>query len=336
MTAAPLPGTGTFADFYARYHPRLRGFALDAWGAADADDIAQETMARALAAYDRLDPARDPWPWLVAIAKNIARDHHRRRRVIAFVGLESDEVVTMVAAESPHEQVADVEQRRLLWSALRNIAPYDRDVLLLRECHDVSFEELSRIYGRTPNALRQHALRARRRLADEFTALGGRALGAGTALAARWWRLRARAASHAGPGQAAVLAGAAVMTAVMAGALVAGGPAAGGGTRSGPGAAGPRAMVAAARRAAPLADAVRRPAGPGIAPPAVGPDAGARSPDPPVAVRLHPPRDRSAAHDDRVVVAPGIVRVELSHDGWSAEQRRALCAAPAAVRCGQT
>jgi RNA polymerase sigma-70 factor (ECF subfamily) len=322
-----------FAELYARYHSRLLGFALDAWGAADADDIAQETMARALAAYERLDPARDPWPWLVAIAKNIARDHHRRRRVIAFVGLDSDEVVTMVATESPHEQVANVEQRRLLRSALRNIAPYDRDVLLLRECHDVSFEELSRIFGRTPNALRQHALRARRRLADEFTALGGRALGAGTALAGRWWRLRARAAACAAIGQAAGLAGAAV----VAGALVAGGPA-GGGARSGPGADGPHAMVvaAAARRAAGLADAVRRPARLGIAPTAAGPDAGARVPDAPVAVRLHPPRDRSAAHDGRVVVAPGIVRVELSHDGWSAEQRRALCAAPAAVRCGQT
>jgi RNA polymerase sigma-70 factor (ECF subfamily) len=329
--AAHPPADARFAEFYARYHGRLLGFAVDTWGPAEADDIAQETMARALAAYARLDPERDPWPWLAAVARNIARDHQRRRRVIAWVGLDCDEVTDLVAADSPHDAAADVEQRRLLRDALGNIAPGDRDVLVLRECHNVSFEELARMSGRTTNAVRQHAFRARRRLASEFTALGGRALGAGTAVAARW--VRARVGDLASP------AAAQVATAALAGGLVlaggvgigaGGGPAGGapgalGGTRSAGAVGGSRAEApAGSDGAAPRGPAAQRgpvavrgsatrgtPAGSGS-----GAGPGAPPPAPHPRVRMEnevggtPGRDLH--HRDRAAADAGVTDVGLA------------------------
>ncbi|MDQ1710918.1 MAG: hypothetical protein QOE45_368 [Frankiaceae bacterium] len=323
MTAESLPGAEPFADFYTRYHGRLLGFAVDVWGVADADDIAQEAMARALAAYDTLDPARDPWPWLAAVAKNIARDHQRRRRLIAWVDLESDEVASLVEADTPYDAAAGVEQRRLLRSALRNIAPEDRDVLLLRECHDVPFEELSRMYGRSANALRQQAFRARRRLADEFTALGGRALGLA---AVTFARVRARAERFAA---LVVPSGGQVATAALAGGLVLGGAPVAGATPEvvaaqmvRVGAVTRPATVARSRTAAPRA--VRRGAASG---PAVPPA--------PVRPRVRvgnevggTPGTGDWRHAHRAGVDAGDAGVEESGRGWSDDQRGLLCVLP--------
>jgi RNA polymerase sigma-70 factor (ECF subfamily) len=175
----------SFTDFYGRYHAAIRAYALTAFGAANADDIAQETMARAFTSWDRLDLDRDPWPWLVVVARNIATDLHRAGRAVPVAAVEAASPL-----DPPHEAVAVAEERRLVLRALRRLSAPDRDVLVLREWHELSFGELSLLTGRKPNALRQQVFRARRRLAEEFTALGGRALGAGTALAARWSRGR--------------------------------------------------------------------------------------------------------------------------------------------------
>jgi RNA polymerase sigma-70 factor (ECF subfamily) len=334
MTVASPRADARFAEFYARYHGRLLGFAVDTWGAADADDIAQETMARALAAFARLDPERDPWPWLAAVARNIARDHQRRRRVIAWVGLDSDEVTGLVAADSPHDAAADVEQRRLLRDALGNIAPGDRDVLVLRECHNVSFEELARMSGRTTNAVRQHAFRARRRLASEFTALGGRALGAGAAVAARWVRARVGGlASPAAQVAAAALAGGLVLAGGVG--TGAGGSPSGGtaGALGGPRSAG---AVDAARAGEPArpAPAGAAPRGPGAVPdPARTATAGAGGVRPDVPPPVPHPRvrmenevggtpGRDLHQRDRASADAGVAGVGLAGGlDWLADRR---------------
>ncbi len=53
--------------------------------AADAEDLVQETFARAVTS----PPARtdEPWrPWLVRVAVNLARDRLRRRRRKGYTG----------------------------------------------------------------------------------------------------------------------------------------------------------------------------------------------------------------------------------------------------------
>ncbi|HST90822.1 MAG TPA: sigma-70 family RNA polymerase sigma factor [Brevundimonas sp.] len=58
------------------------GFAAYRLGnRADAEDITQQTFERALKAWGRFDPSRaTPRTWLLAIARNLVIDHHRRDR----------------------------------------------------------------------------------------------------------------------------------------------------------------------------------------------------------------------------------------------------------------
>ena len=189
-----MPDTAAFAEFYGRYPGRLRGFVVSVYGPADADDLAQDAMVRAYRSYARLDPERDPWPWLVAIVRNVARDRYARPAPVPLAD------VPVICADG----TADVEERVVVRAALGRLSSADRRVLLLRECDELSFGELSRLLGRSPNTLRQQVFRARRRLAAAYTALGGRALGV-----LGWVRWRTQAA---GGLAAAVVTGAVIVT----------------------------------------------------------------------------------------------------------------------------
>jgi RNA polymerase sigma-70 factor (ECF subfamily) len=178
----------TFDDFYAAFYPRVLGLASALYAGLDTEDLAQEAMARALVAYDRLDPGRDPWPWLVAITRNIACDRLRSER-----SAPAPDDTVAAQPMTPYEAAVAAEERRLVRRALARLSSADRRLLVLREWHELTFQEMASLVGAQPGTLRQQLFRARRRFAREFTALGGRALGLGTALAARCWRPRSRA-----------------------------------------------------------------------------------------------------------------------------------------------
>ncbi|MEZ4229329.1 MAG: sigma-70 family RNA polymerase sigma factor [Polyangiaceae bacterium] len=117
--------------------------------AADADDLVQETFARALE-HPPPDPST-PWrPWLTRIAVNLARDALRRRKVRGYPGQWLPEPVEldggMLDAVKAHD---DAEQRYSTFEslsyaflvALEELTPTQRAVLLLRDALDYSVRE---------------------------------------------------------------------------------------------------------------------------------------------------------------------------------------------------
>jgi RNA polymerase sigma factor (sigma-70 family) len=237
MTAATL-APRAFDDFYAAFYPRVRGLAKTMYGPADADDLAQETMARALAAYDRVDPRRDPWPWLVAIMRNIACDRLRSERSAPDAGH-----TVGVEPMTPYDAAVAAEERRLVRRALARLSMADRRLLVLREWHELSLREMAALVGVEPGTLRQQVFRARRRFAREFTDLGGRALGV-AAVTGRGWRSRLGDAAAATPYGTQLAA--AVTTVVATAGLLAGPGAPGPSTDTRAGRAGIRAAAAPA------------------------------------------------------------------------------------------
>src|SRR5690348_13255401 len=84
-------------ELYRRVYPRLRAFAAHRVGAADAEDVVSETMARAVGAIDRFRLTPSGFDgWLFGIARRICVDHHRaaeraaRRRSRAAVVTNGD------------------------------------------------------------------------------------------------------------------------------------------------------------------------------------------------------------------------------------------------------
>jgi RNA polymerase sigma-70 factor (ECF subfamily) len=128
---------------------------------SDADDLLQETFARALASPPRDTSA--PWrPWLVRVAVNLSRDRLRRRKRSPYVGpwLPAPVETGEQAAEGP-----DPEHRYgLLESvtfaflmACEALTPRQRAVLLLRDVLDYDVEETARALAMSvPNVKTTH------------------------------------------------------------------------------------------------------------------------------------------------------------------------------------
>jgi RNA polymerase sigma-70 factor (ECF subfamily) len=116
--------------------------------AADAEDVVQETFARALAH----PPARRdaPWrPWLVRVALNLAKDELRRRKRRAYKGPWLPEPIEDGEwAEPSHEPATTAGRYELLESvsfafllALEALSPAQRAVLLLRDVFEYTGAE---------------------------------------------------------------------------------------------------------------------------------------------------------------------------------------------------
>jgi len=140
-----------------------------------ADDLAQTAFLRLHQTLDRLDPKRDPAPWVFTIVVNTVRDHWRSRahrdgqRAVTF-----DELWDRpdAAAESGVEgEMLRNEERAVLHAAMGRLSPADREILWLREYQEKSVTDTAQMLGIRPEAVRQRHSRAVRRLGVLYRAL---------------------------------------------------------------------------------------------------------------------------------------------------------------------
>jgi RNA polymerase sigma-70 factor (ECF subfamily) len=147
----------------AQYATRVARFAsLAAGNDADADDIAQDALLKAVAALDRFDPRRgslDAWLW--RIVANTARDAGRRARVRALF-------TERLAREAPVTGIEDAAIERAtsseVYAAMARLRPRDRELLALRFGSDLSTGEVGAIAGLSAESARRAIGRALERL----------------------------------------------------------------------------------------------------------------------------------------------------------------------------
>ncbi len=132
------------------------------------DDLAQTAFLRLHRALERLDPKRDPAPWVFTVVLNTVRDHWRSRahrdrgRTVAFDELWS-------RPDAPAEpgvegELLRNEERAVLEAAMARLSPADREILWLREYEERSVSDTAGMLGIQPEAVRQRHSRAVRRL----------------------------------------------------------------------------------------------------------------------------------------------------------------------------
>jgi RNA polymerase sigma-70 factor (ECF subfamily) len=171
-TPEPLDAHATSfeAVYVAHYRDVARHVILVTQGRDDVDDIVAETFARAFAAWrSGHGPAGRPLPWLLVIARRIATDRWRRRRLIAWLPLPSNltsggvwdrrwSSLTEPAVTDPGTGKAEF----WLWlDALSRALPVrQRDVLSLRYERDLTDEEIGEILGLSASGVRTLASRA--------------------------------------------------------------------------------------------------------------------------------------------------------------------------------
>src|ERR1700716_3670338 len=133
----------------------------------EAEDLHAETFCRAWQAWPRFrGEATDIRPWLFRIARNLLVDRHRRRRLLWFLPLETDQV------SGVKDDVATaVSDRSLLEQALRRLSSSDRELVAFRMA-GLSHRDIGRIQGRSERAVKMAWHRAIGRLRADME--GGR------------------------------------------------------------------------------------------------------------------------------------------------------------------
>jgi RNA polymerase sigma-70 factor (ECF subfamily) len=136
-----------------QYQYRLVRYFIYLLGNRDpVDDLVQETWLRVLERGRSYDGRSRFEPWLFTVARNLAIDHMRKRRVFSIDSNDSPEqeleALTPVSnAPSPFEQAARTEDAQRLAHSLQMLEPIYREALVLRFQEDLSLQEMAGVIG---------------------------------------------------------------------------------------------------------------------------------------------------------------------------------------------
>lgn len=162
---------GAFDALLDRYLPGAYGFAYRLVGnRQDAEDVAQESFLKAWRALKRYDRKRKFSTWLLAIVRNTALDHLRKKKTIPFSTLSDNEndvpieETLMDNTELPDETFEKLENKLLVDSLLEKLPVLYREVVVLRYQEDMDFKEIGEALGRPVETVKSQHHRALRTL----------------------------------------------------------------------------------------------------------------------------------------------------------------------------
>ncbi|WP_433301956.1 sigma-70 family RNA polymerase sigma factor [Actinoplanes sp. CA-030573] len=149
------------AERFERHRPRLRAVALRMLGSVtEADDAVQEAWLRLSRTGDgRVDNLS---AWLTTVVGRVCLDMLRQRTARREDAYPAEQPA---AVPGPEEQAVLADSVGLaLLVVLETLTPAERLAFVLHDMFGVSFEDISPLVGRSPDAARQLASRARRRV----------------------------------------------------------------------------------------------------------------------------------------------------------------------------
>lgn len=154
---------------FARARPRLLRLAYSELGdVGEAEDVVQEAWLRlertGAGAIDNLDA------WLTTVVARLALDRLRSARVRreTYVGPWLPEPLASDDPADPADRITlDESVSYALLTVLEQLSPAERTAFLLHDVFDLPFGDVAEVVGRTPEAVRQLASRARRHVTSE-------------------------------------------------------------------------------------------------------------------------------------------------------------------------
>lgn len=161
-----LPATSRPLDDFEcdvlRLAPALRAFAHRLHRQeADAEDLVQDTVLKALRARARFQPGTNLKGWLFTIMRNTFNTRWRRASRETVPGAEAMEA----DAARPATQGADLWTREAIARLLHDISPAHREVLILVPVLGLGYDEAATVCGCSVGTIKSRLNRARLALA---------------------------------------------------------------------------------------------------------------------------------------------------------------------------
>jgi RNA polymerase sigma-70 factor (ECF subfamily) len=161
---APPPQPATFEDLAMPLFDQLYNFAH--WlsqNREEAEDLVQETYAKALRGFSSYQPGTNFRAWMYRILRNTFLTTRTGLKATMTVPLETDDGPVVVPAEvqTPEMILLDRSNQELLQTALDQLPVHFREILLLCEVEEMSYQEIAEALGIPVGTVMSRLSRAR-------------------------------------------------------------------------------------------------------------------------------------------------------------------------------
>ncbi len=153
--------------FFDLYFPSIYGLVFRLLGnRAAAEDAAQDVLVKIHRVIDRLDPERDPGPWITTIAYNVCRDRwrsvaDRMDRQSSSIDDEPDYSRHLVdTGPNPEQETLRRERAEIVQAALARLPEAAREVIVLHDYEGLGHDRVAELLGVSHAAVRKRYSRA--------------------------------------------------------------------------------------------------------------------------------------------------------------------------------
>ena len=135
-----------FGYLVKKYMHRAYYIALGFIGSHDsAHDLSQEAFVRAYRAIKRFDPDKRFFTWYYQILRNLCFNFNRdkTRHARPFSEIEENEIKRIPDSIDTDTVVERNETQKLVWDAINELKPKDREIIVLKDFQDLSYKEIA-------------------------------------------------------------------------------------------------------------------------------------------------------------------------------------------------
>jgi RNA polymerase sigma-70 factor, ECF subfamily len=157
----------TFEDLAMPLFDQLYNFAR--WlthDTAEAEDLVQETYAKALRGFSSFQPGTNFRAWMYRILRNSFLSSRTGLKTMVALDEETDESLLPVEGTTPESNLIAQADREMVQRALADLPVAFREILLLCEVEEMSYQEIAETLAIPMGTVMSRLSRARKALRD--------------------------------------------------------------------------------------------------------------------------------------------------------------------------
>jgi RNA polymerase sigma-70 factor (ECF subfamily) len=191
LQSEPPMESWSFDRLFAEFHPLVYGIGLRILGThEDAEDASQEVFTKVWRGLEHFNHGSSLKTWIYRITVNTCIDHGRKpwKKIdlqVAALDVEDEGNPTdssLVSEATAEANLLEKEKAATLSKAIGELRPHLKDVFILKELEEKSYDEIASILGLSMGTISSRLNRARKALQESLRVLsGGRGFAPATA-----------------------------------------------------------------------------------------------------------------------------------------------------------